>query len=75
DALKPIAQRYNVSTGAIAVAWTLSHDGVSGAIVGARSPEQVDGWIAANDLRLTSDDLTEIRDALQHTRAGTGAIA
>ncbi len=75
DALKPIARRYNVSTGAIAVAWTLSHDGVSGAIVGARSPEQVDGWIAANDLRLTSDDLTEIRAALQHTRAGTGAIA
>jgi aryl-alcohol dehydrogenase-like predicted oxidoreductase len=74
DALVPIAKKYGVSTGAIAVAWTLSHEGVTGAIVGARSPEQVDGWIGATDLRLTQEDLAEIRAALQRTNAGTGPV-
>src|SRR4030081_75054 len=57
DGLQPIASRYGVSIAAVAVAWTLSWPGVSGAIVGARSPEQVDGWIAAGNLTLGSADL------------------
>ena len=32
---------------AVAVAWALAWPGVTGAIVGARRPEQVDGWIDA----------------------------
>jgi capsule polysaccharide export protein KpsE/RkpR len=54
------------------VAWTLSWPGVSGAIVGARSPEQVDGWIAAGNLTLDETDLMEITAALERTQAGTG---
>jgi aryl-alcohol dehydrogenase-like predicted oxidoreductase len=72
DALKPIASRHGVSVGAVAVAWTLSWPGVSGAIVGARSPEQVDGWIAAGNLTLEVRDLAEIAAALERTRAGSG---
>jgi Aldo/keto reductase family len=49
DALQPIAARYGVSIAAVAVAWTLSWPGVSGAIVGARTAKQVDGWIAAGN--------------------------
>ena len=45
DALRPIAERHRVSVAAVAVAWTLTWPGVTGAIVGARRPEQVDGWI------------------------------
>ena len=52
DALRPVAARRGVSVGALAVAWTLAWPGVTGAIVGARSPEQVDGWIAASGLEL-----------------------
>src|SRR6202011_4711091 len=52
DALEPIASRHGVSIAAVAVAWTLSWPGVSGAIVGARSPSQVDGWLAAGNLML-----------------------
>src|SRR5437660_1330854 len=44
DALRPIAQRHGASVAAVAVAWTLAWPGVSGAIVGARSPAQVNGW-------------------------------
>ena len=53
DALRPIAARHGTTVGAIAVAWTLAAPGVTGAIVGARSPEQVDGWIDAGQLDLT----------------------
>jgi aryl-alcohol dehydrogenase-like predicted oxidoreductase len=33
---------------------------VTGAIVGLRHPDQVDGIIAAGDFRLSSEELTEI---------------
>jgi aryl-alcohol dehydrogenase-like predicted oxidoreductase len=72
DALQPIAARHEVSIAAVAVAWTLSWPGVSGAIVGARSPEQVDGWIDAGNLTLQAPDLAEIAGALERTQAGTG---
>ncbi len=49
DAMRPIAARHGTTVGAIAVAWTLATPGVTAAIVGARSPEQVDGWIGAGD--------------------------
>jgi aryl-alcohol dehydrogenase-like predicted oxidoreductase len=72
DALQPIASRYGVSVAAVAVAWTLSWPGVSGAIVGARSAKQVDGWIAAGNLMLHAEDLAEITTALERTQAGSG---
>jgi aryl-alcohol dehydrogenase-like predicted oxidoreductase len=72
DALRAIAQRYDVSVSSIAVAWTLAWPGVTGAIVGARSPEQVDGWIGAAAVTLTPDDLDEIASAIRRTRAGAG---
>jgi aryl-alcohol dehydrogenase-like predicted oxidoreductase len=71
-ALEPLAQRHGVSRGAIAVAWTLAWPGVTGAIVGARRPDQIDGWIGANDLTLTADDLSEIAEAITGTGAGEG---
>ena len=74
DALRPIAARHGVGVGAVAIAWTLAARGVTGAIVGARSPEQVDGWIAAADLTLEAADLDEIRGAIERTGAGTGPL-
>jgi aryl-alcohol dehydrogenase-like predicted oxidoreductase len=56
----------------VAIAWTLAWPGVSGAIVGARSPEQVDGWIDAAALRLSDQDLDEIAAAFERTGAGRG---
>jgi aryl-alcohol dehydrogenase-like predicted oxidoreductase len=72
DALEPIARRHGVTRGAVAVAWTLAWPGVTGAIVGARRPEQIDGWISAADLRLTPEDLDEISDAITRTGVGDG---
>jgi aryl-alcohol dehydrogenase-like predicted oxidoreductase len=72
DALRPVAERHGTTPGAVAVAWTLRWPGVSGAIVGARSPAQVDGWIGAADLALGDDDLGALRDAVETTGAGAG---
>jgi aryl-alcohol dehydrogenase-like predicted oxidoreductase len=72
DALRPIAQRHNTTVSAVAVAWVLSWPGVTGAIVGARSPQQVEGWIAAASLALSASDLKEISQAIQSTQAGSG---
>ena len=72
DALRPIAARHGVSTGAVAIAWTLAWPGMTGAIVGARSPEQVDGWIAGASLVLDATDLDTIAAALALTGAGAG---
>jgi aryl-alcohol dehydrogenase-like predicted oxidoreductase len=72
DALKPIAARHGVSISAVASAWTLCWPGLTGAIVGARTPAQVDGWIAGASLQLTQDDLAEIASAISRTQAGSG---
>src|SRR2546426_6867954 len=72
DALKPIARRHGTTVSAVAVAWTLAWPGVTGAIVGARTPAQVDGWIGAATLELGAVDLEEIAAAINRTGAGTG---
>jgi aryl-alcohol dehydrogenase-like predicted oxidoreductase len=72
DALGAIAQRYGTTVSAVAIAWTLAWPGVTGAIVGARSPQQVDGWIGGAGLELTSTDLKEIAAAIERTGAGSG---
>lgn len=72
DALRGIARRRGTTVAAIAVAWTVAWPGVTGAIVGARSPDQIDGWIDAGRIELTSDELVEIARAVDATGAGTG---
>jgi aryl-alcohol dehydrogenase-like predicted oxidoreductase len=75
DALRPVAERHGVTPGAVAIAWTLAFPGVTGAIVGARSPGQVDGWLPAATLELEKDDLADIAAAVHATGAGTGPAA
>ena len=69
---RPVAERHAVTPAAVAVAWTLAFPGVTGAIVGARSPRQVDGWLPAASLELKDDDLADIAAAIRATGAGTG---
>ena len=64
DALRPVADRHDVSVGAVAIAWTLNTPGVTGAIVGARRPAQVDGWLPAAELTLDQRDLDDVTAAL-----------
>lgn len=74
-ALTSVAERRGTSVPAVAVAWTLAWPGVTGAIVGARSGAQVDGWIDAASLELTAQDLDDIATALDATGAGSGPLS
>lgn len=71
-ALRPVAERHGVTPAAVAVAWTLAWDGVTGAIAGARDAAQVEGWLPAATLTLTDDDLGELAAAVARTGAGSG---
>lgn len=71
-AFQPVAERHGTTVAAAAVAWTLAWPGVTGAIVGARTASQVDGWLDAATLRLTSEDMAEIARAIDDSGAGSG---
>jgi aryl-alcohol dehydrogenase-like predicted oxidoreductase len=71
DRLRPIAQDLGIDLPALAVAWVLATDGVTGAIVGARRPDQIEGWITAGEVELSGDDLAAIELAVKETGAGS----
>lgn len=60
ERLKSVAARREVSPGAVAVAWTLRHPAVDGAITGFRRPNQVDPIIVAASLELGDEDVAEL---------------
>ena len=74
DDLRPIAERKGVTVAALAVAWTLAFPGVTAAIVGARRPSQIDGWLPAAGLGLDDADLDDIAAAVTAHGAGTGPL-
>jgi aryl-alcohol dehydrogenase-like predicted oxidoreductase len=64
ERLREVGRRYNCSPGAVAVAWTLRNPAVTGAIVGARKPKQVDDVVVAASLQLTESDVGDIEAAV-----------
>jgi aryl-alcohol dehydrogenase-like predicted oxidoreductase len=48
----------------VAIAWTLRNPAVTAAIVGLRSPEQVDGVIGAGTFRLNGEEIARISQAM-----------
>ena len=63
DRLTAIADRHDTTPGAVAIAWTLRNPAVDGAIVGFRSPDQVDPLTDATNLELSDEDITTIEGA------------
>lgn len=71
ERLRGIGERLGVGPGAVALGWVLANPAVTGAIVGARRPEQVDGWIAASTMYLDDATLAELDEALaERDRSG-----
>jgi aryl-alcohol dehydrogenase-like predicted oxidoreductase len=60
ERLGAVADRHGTVPGAAAIAWTLGNPAVDGAIVGFRSPDQVDPLIDAANLELSEEDVTTI---------------
>ncbi|MEE1673831.1 aldo/keto reductase [Agarivorans aestuarii] len=59
-ALLQVAERHQVSAAEVAIAWTLKHPAITGAIVGMRSPEQANGVIKGASLKLDEQDIALI---------------
>jgi aryl-alcohol dehydrogenase-like predicted oxidoreductase len=72
EAMRGVAERHHTTVAAVAVAWTLAWPGVTAAIVGARHPRQVDGWLDAATLSLTDADMADIAHVIENSGAGTG---
>jgi aryl-alcohol dehydrogenase-like predicted oxidoreductase len=72
DLMAGIGARHGQSAGAVAVAWTLHHPAVTGAIVGFRSRAQVGGIVRAIDFRLTQEEVDEIAGMRQRSLAVAG---
>jgi aryl-alcohol dehydrogenase-like predicted oxidoreductase len=60
ERLRAVGARDGCAPGEVAIAWTLRNPAVTGAIVGARDPKQVDGIIGAMDYRLTASEIAEV---------------
>jgi aryl-alcohol dehydrogenase-like predicted oxidoreductase len=64
DRLRPVADEAGLTMAQLALAWVLSRDNVSAAIVGASRPEQVRENARAAEVRLSPDTLRAIDEAL-----------
>jgi aryl-alcohol dehydrogenase-like predicted oxidoreductase len=74
ERLRNVGRRYGRPPGQVAVAWVLRNPAVTAAIVGVRSPQQVEQNVGAADLHLTDDDVAEIESVGDHElNLGTAA--
>src|SRR5262249_53300997 len=62
NTLRDIAILYNRTPGEAAIAWKLANPAVTGAIVGARNPSQVDTIVGAAEFRLNNHEHGEIEE-------------
>jgi aryl-alcohol dehydrogenase-like predicted oxidoreductase len=64
EGLRPIAERTGRTLSQLAIAWVLRRPEVTGAIVGARRPSQIEETIAAGTWTLSNEDVAEIQGLL-----------
>ncbi len=63
EKIKPIAKEKNVTLAQLVINWTFSQPGVTSAIVGARTPEQVEENAGAVSFKLTQEEIQKISEA------------
>jgi aryl-alcohol dehydrogenase-like predicted oxidoreductase len=63
ERLRQVGARHGRTPGEVAIAWTLRHPAVTGAIVGARNAKQAEGVMRAAELKLTAEEIAEIEGA------------
>ncbi|HEX8235373.1 MAG TPA: aldo/keto reductase [Abditibacteriaceae bacterium] len=60
DRLKPIAEKYGVSTGHLSLQWLIGQPGLTSVIVGARNAQQVSDNIQAAGFQISEEDRAAI---------------
>jgi aryl-alcohol dehydrogenase-like predicted oxidoreductase len=69
ELLREIGSGHNLEPGVVAVAWTLHHAAITAAIVGGRSPQQVEGLSPALHFRLSDEEYNRINGFLAENPA------
>lgn len=69
DCLRQVAEQHEATVAQVATRWVLENECVTAAIVGAKSPAQIEDTAAASSIALTESDLT----CLNHALAQCGA--
>jgi aryl-alcohol dehydrogenase-like predicted oxidoreductase len=62
ERLNRLAAERGVGPATLAIAWVLACPGVSAAIVGARGPDQLGGWLPALEYSLTEDEARQVAE-------------
>ncbi len=65
DALRDVAAERGVDTGALALAWVISHPAVTSALIGPRTVEQFRPWLEAVDIHLTTEERQAVASRMQ----------
>jgi len=65
EIIQPIADGHGATLAQVAISWVIAQDGVTTALVGARTEQQVEENARAADLELTADELAAIRSAVE----------
>jgi aryl-alcohol dehydrogenase-like predicted oxidoreductase len=73
ERLREIGKRHGRTPGEVALAWVLRRPEVTAAIVGMRSPKQVDGVIGAAGFRISNAEVDEIAKFLSENTAHASA--
>jgi aryl-alcohol dehydrogenase-like predicted oxidoreductase len=68
ERLREIGSGRGRSPAEMAIAWTLRIPAVTAAIVGARSPEQIDGFLGAGKFQLSAEEIAAIEPMLGESR-------
>ncbi len=74
DRLRPVAAELGRTLAELASGWVLSWPGVSAAILGARTSQQLAGWSGAGSQPLPPEIVARISQALAATGAGAGPV-
>lgn len=67
--LKPFADKYGISLSQLVIAWTIAQPGITHALCGARTPEQVEENARAGDVALNPADVEAISAVVSRHRA------
>ena len=69
--LTEIGSVHKVQAGVVAIAWTLAHPAITAAIVGGRTPQQVEGTAPALTFRLSDQEIAQIDSFVAQQGIGT----
>lgn len=67
-----IADAHAIAPSVVALAWVLAVPGVTGAIAGARTPEQTSDWASGAGFELSGAELESVAEIIERASAGAG---